>query len=219
MMARQRLSRDDVIRGALAYIDEYGIQALTMRRLGASLGVEAMALYRHVDGRDELVDAVVHEVVDDLFNDTLMTAEPNSWEAYFQQVANALRNLALDHPKVFPLVTAHPPEAPWLRPPLRSLRWVDHFLASLRGFGFSDAAAVDAYKAVTSFLLGALLLQVAAAGVTISPEEPSMGEEGSLDPYPTLKGMEGKLAEDHSQREFDDGLDDLIDRVRSNLRS
>lgn len=218
-MTRQRLVRDDVVQGAVTYIDEYGIQSLTMRRLGASLGVEAMALYRHVDGRDELVAAVVHQVIDDLFNDTLMTAAPNSWEDYFQHVANAMRNLALEHPKIFPLVTAHPPEAPWLRPPLRSLKWVDHFLASLRDFGFSDSAAVDAYKAFTSFLLGALLLQVAAAGVAISPDEASMIEKGSLEQYPTLKRLQGKLAEDHSQREFDDGLDDLIERIRSDVDS
>lgn len=148
-MARQRLSRDGVVRGAVAYIDKHGIQALTMRRLGASLGFEAMALYRHVDGRDELVAAVVHQVIDDLFNDTLMTAQPSSWEDLIQHVANALRNLALEHPKIFPLITAHPPEAPWLRPPMRSLRWVDHFLASLQDFSFSDSAAVDAYKAFT----------------------------------------------------------------------
>lgn len=218
-MTRQRLGREDVVHGAVAYIDEHGIQALTMRRLGASLGVEAMALYRHIGGRDELVAAVVHQVIDDLFNDTLMTAEPNSWEDYLQHVANALRNLALEHPKIFPLVATHPPEAPWLRPPLRSLRWVDHFLASLRGFGFSDSAAVDAYKTFTNFLLGALLLQVAAAGVAISPEEASMIEKGALDQYPTVKGLQGKLTEDHSQREFDDGLDALIERIRSNVRS
>lgn len=218
-MARQRLNRDDVVEAAIAFIDERGIQTLTMRQLGATLDVEAMALYRHVAGRDELVAAVVHTVIDDLFNDTLMTAEPRSWEDHLQHVANALRNLALEHPRIFPLIASHPPEAPWLRPPLRSLRWVDHFLAALRDFGFSDSAAVDAYKAFTSFLLGALLLQVAAAGVAISPEEGSMGEEGSLDRYPTLKGLEGKLAEDHSQQQFDDGLDDLIERIRSNLPS
>ena len=218
-MARPRLSRDDVVHGAVTYIDEHGIQSLTMRRLGASLGVEAMALYRHVAGRDELVAAVVHQVIDDLFNDTLMTAQPNSWEDHLQHVAHALRNLAHEHPKIFPLVAAHPPEAPWLRPPLRSLRWVDHFLASLRDFGFSDSAAVDAYKAFTSFLLGALLLEVAAAGAAISPEEASRIEKGSLDQYPTLRGLQGELAEDHSQREFDDGLDDLIERTRDILRS
>lgn len=218
-MTRQRLSRDDVVRGAVAYIDEHGIQALTMRRLGASLGVEAMALYRHVDGRDELVAAVVHQVIDDLFNDTLMTAEPISWEDHIQHVANALRNLALEHPKIFPLITAHPPEAPWLRPPLRSLRWVDHFLASLQDFGFSDSAAVDAYKAFTSFLLGALLLRVAALGVAISPEDAPTVEETSLDKYPTLQRLRSELAEDHSQREFDAGLDSLIERIRTTLQS
>lgn len=218
-MARQRLSRNDVIRGAVAYIDEHGLESLTMRRLGASLGVEAMALYRHVASRDALIAAVVHQVIDELFNNTLMKAEPDSWEDYLRHGATAFRNLALEHPRIFPMVAAHPPEAPWLRPPLRSLRWVDHFLTTLKGFGFSDSAAVNAYKAFTSFLLGALLLQVAATGVAITPENGSMVKEGALDQYPTLKALETELARDQSKREFHDGLEDLITRIRSSLRS
>lgn len=214
-MARQPLSRDDVVHAAIAFIDEHGIQSLTMRRLGASLEVEAMALYRHVSGREELVAAVVTKIIDDLFHDTLMTAEPNSWEEHLQHVANALRNLALEHPRIFPLIASQPPEAPWLRPPLRSLRWVDHFLASLRGFGFTDAQAVNAYKAFTSFLLGDLLLLVAARGAAISPEGDFGDEDVSLDQYPTVRDLKDELAEEHSQREFDDGLDDLIERLQS----
>lgn len=113
----------------------------------------------------------------------------------------------------------HPPEAPWLRPPLRSLRWVDHFLASLQDCGFSDSAAVDVHKAFTSFLLGALLLRVAALGAAISPEDAPMVEETSLDKYPTLQRLRSELAEDHPQREFDDGLDSLIERIRTTLQS
>ena len=156
-MARQRLNRKDVVLAAISFIDEYGVQSLSMRRLGASLNVEAMALYRHVSGREELVSAAVGELIDDLFDDELMRAPSASWESYLQCVANAMRNLALRHPKMFPLMITQPSEAPWLRPPLRSLRWVEHFLSTLQGYGFSDDHAVAAYKSFTSFLLGDLL--------------------------------------------------------------
>lgn len=56
-------------------------------------------------------------------------------------------------------------------------------------------------------------------GVAISPEDTSTVEETSLDKYPTLQGLRSELAEDHSQREFDDGLDSLIERIRTTLQS
>lgn len=221
-MARQRLRRTDVVQAAITFIDENGVQALTMRRLGAALGVEAMALYRHVPGREELVSAAVSELIDDLFNDDLMQEKPSSWEGYFQYVANAMRKLALTHPKMFPLMITQPPDAPWLRPPLRSIRWVDYFLSSLKGYGFSDDNAVSAYKAFTSFLLGDLLLQVSALGVSPVPiaENGSESQDNeNLADYPTVQRLQNKLAENHSDREFDDGLDDLIERLRITLDS
>ncbi|MGO2035625.1 MAG: TetR/AcrR family transcriptional regulator [Brevibacterium sp.] len=223
-MARQRLNRRDIVLAAIAYIDKYGVQALTMRRLGSSLGVEAMALYRHVPGREELISAAVSELIDDLFDDDLMQERPPSWEGYLQCVANATRKLALGHPRMFPLMITQPPEAPWLRPPLRSIRWVDHFLSSLKSYGFTDSHAVDAYKAFTSFLLGNLLLQVSALGVNAVPL--SEGEDGhqgdeieDLDNYPLVKQLQGRLSADHSDREFEDGLDDLIERLRTAMNT
>lgn len=215
-MNRTRLRRKDVVQAAIAYIDEYGVQSLTMRRLGTTLDVEAMALYRHVSSREELVSAAVRELIDGLFDDELMQSQPKNWEAYFQHVANAMRNLALSHPRMFPLLISQPPEAPWLRPPLRSIRWVDYFLASLLGYGFSETHAVKAYKAFTSFLLGDLLLQVTAMGIDIVPVAGD-GDESEEDPaeYATVRRLESKLSEDLSQREVSDGLDDLIERIRT----
>ncbi|WP_240372347.1 TetR/AcrR family transcriptional regulator [Brevibacterium zhoupengii] len=215
-MNRTRLCRKDVVQAAIAYIDEYGVQSLTMRRLGTALDVEAMALYRHVSSREELVSAAVRELIDSLFDDELMQTQPKSWESYFHHVANAMRNLALTHPRMFPLLISQPPEAPWLRPPLRSIRWVDHFLSSLLGYGFSETHAVNAYKAFTSFLLGDLLLQVTAMGIDIVPIAGD-GDEPEEEPaeYATVRRLEDKLAEDHSSREFNDGLDDLIERIRT----
>ncbi|MCU4296107.1 TetR family transcriptional regulator [Brevibacterium permense] len=219
-MAQRRLRRREVIDAAIAFINEHGIQSLTMRRLGASLGVEAMALYRHVPSRDELIAAAVGEVVDGLFDDELMQHEPKSWEEYLQCVAHALRNLALSQPKMFPLLVTQPPDAPWLRPPLRSIRWVEHFLSSLKRYDFSDDRAVACYKAFTSFILGDLLLQVSAldTDATPAPERVDAGQaEEDLEDFPTVSRLRDKLAENHADREFSDGLDELIERIRTTL--
>lgn len=217
-MARQRLRQEDIVRAAIAFIDEFGVQSLSMRRLGMSLEVEAMALYNYVSGREELVSLAVDELIDDLFDDELMQEQPASWEAFLRFVANAMRDLALSHPRMFPLMITQPPEAPWLRPPLRSVRWVDYFLTTLQDYGFSDDRVVDAYKAFTSFLLGHLVLEVSALGIDIASEiddDAGGGESEGLGDYPTLRRLQSMLADDHSDREFDDGLDDLIERIRA----
>lgn len=215
-MARQRLRQEDIVKAAIAYIDEFGVQSLSMRRLGMSLDVEAMALYNYVSGREQLVSLAV----DDLFDEELMQEQPESWEAFLRFVATAMRDLALGHPRMFPLMITQPPEAPWLRPPLRSVRWVDYFLTALTEYGFSDDRVVDTYKAFTSFLLGQLVLEVSAMGIDIASAvdddaDADSDEDEGLSEYPTLKRLQGKLAEDHSDREFDDGLDDLIERIRA----
>ena len=55
---RPHLDRDTIVRAALEILDEGGIDALSMRSLGRHLGYEAMALYRHVDGREDILEAV-----------------------------------------------------------------------------------------------------------------------------------------------------------------
>ncbi len=168
--ARVPLSRERIVETALEFIDDQGLPGLSMRRLGTMLGVEAMALYRYVPGREQLLDAVVERIVDGMASDPDVPERPeNGWQDYLQRLAHGVRRVALAHPKVFPLVASRPAEAPWLRPPLRSLRWVESFLEGLGHEGFSDAAGVEAYRAFTSFLLGHLLLEVAALGADLGP--------------------------------------------------
>jgi TetR/AcrR family tetracycline transcriptional repressor len=222
-MARQRLNLEQIVDKAIGFVDEYGFEALTVRRLGDALDVSAMAMYRHVTGRAQLLEEIVRSLVDRLFDDPLMKETPNSWEDYIQRVANVTRNLALEHPKIFPLIATQPPEAPWLRPPLRSVRWVENFLETLKGFSFTDVQAVRVYKSFTSFLLGALLLEVATVGAGVgneilqgakTPMDTKLGPtELDRSEYPTVYELRELLEQDQARREFDDALDDLIERI------
>src|SRR3954451_4407561 len=63
---RPSLSRDRIIDTAIRFVDEHGLTALTMRRLGRELGVEAMSLYRYVNGREDLLEGVVDQMVSQL---------------------------------------------------------------------------------------------------------------------------------------------------------
>ena len=261
------LSRQRVVAAALDLIDTEGLGALSMRRVGQRLDVEAMALYSYLPSREKLLDAVVDSVVDQLWDDPQVQVQPeDGWQDYLRRLAHGVRRLAIAHPRAFPLVATRPPEAPWIRPPLRSLRWVETFLSALRSQGFDDDAVLYTYRAFSSFLLGHLLLEAGARSaedpaVDALPDEPLPRDAPNADTadptdpgverrdpdvgtvavagaalhdatarqpavppvqaavdvdareHPTVAEFALRLAEDHAEQEFRDGLDDLLERL------
>ena len=127
--------------------------------------------------------------------------------------------MALDPPQGLPPRGLPPAEAPWLRPPLRSLDWVEAFLTGLLSEGFSDEAAVAAYRAFTSFLLGNLLLEVAQRGGAVGPLDLVDEEEpvGGLDDAPIVRRLARRLGEDRALQEFEESLESLIDRISAQV--
>jgi TetR/AcrR family tetracycline transcriptional repressor len=217
-----RLSRELVVATALDQIDRQGPAGLSMRSLAQELNVEAMSLYRYVHGKEDLLEGVVASLMADLTSH-LEEAEGMHWQEFLQSVAHAVRKIATEHPKAFPLVATRHPAAPWLRPPLRSVEVVDTFLRSLTRSGFTDALAVDAYRAFSSFLLGQLLLQSVVHGAEAGPAEEPLDEGGavvpegdgsmSLDAAPEVRRLRALLSEDRSDEEFEVSLEALLDRI------
>lgn len=215
--ARRPLSRERIVDAAIAFIDEHGLPGLTMRRLGSELGVEAMALYRYVPGKEDLLDAVVERLIEGMRRDEdVLDAPRDGWQDFLVRLAHGVRRVALEHPKAFPLLASRPPEAPWLRPPLRSLEWVEVFLAGLVSEGFTEEAAVAAYRAYTSVLLGHLLLEVSNHGADVGPLDvldDMSGDDAEVRDYPHVHRMREALSEDHAATEFEESLESLLDRM------
>ena len=222
-MAGVGLSRQRIVAAALLLIEEQGLATLTMRQLGTTLGVEAMSLYRYVPSREALLDAVVDTVVGELWADPDVLGSPrDGWQDFLVRLAHGVRRIALAYPHSFPLVASRPPEAPWIRPPLRSVEWVETFLTALLAEGFSDRGAVDAYRSFTSFLLGDLLLEVASRGAQITPADDPSGTsaDSSHEPgeeqahrFPTTSRLRGLLSHEGADREFEEALEDLVERI------
>jgi AcrR family transcriptional regulator len=215
-MPRRPLGREQILREAVHLIDTEGRERLTMRRLGSELGVEAMALYRYIPGREQLLDGVVEYVMNELYHKTMTEELPGSWQEYLQRMAHGVRSICVAHPRVFPLVATRPPAAPWLRPPLRSLRWVESFLASLQRFGFTDDKCVGIYRSFSTFLLGHLLLESATVDLGAEVEladDIEFFETNDLSQYPRLMALEKQLREDGYEEEFEDALEDLLNRI------
>jgi TetR/AcrR family tetracycline transcriptional repressor len=157
------LSLDRIVTVTLELVDEQGIGAATMRAVSARLGVRSMSLYRYVRDRDELLDAVVERIVNELAGDPEVLLHPvDGWRPYLTGMAHGVRRYARAHPHAFPLVATRPPAAPWVNPPLRSLRWVEAMLSGLAAEGFSDEQVLFTYRTFNGFLLGYLLLETSA---------------------------------------------------------
>jgi AcrR family transcriptional regulator len=95
------LQRTEIVDAALQLLDDEGLGALTMRRLGGELGVEGMALYRHFPNKDALVDAVAAHLLDLV---ELPDPETSPWRRGVHDVANSYRAVALAHPIAFRLL-------------------------------------------------------------------------------------------------------------------
>jgi TetR/AcrR family transcriptional regulator, tetracycline repressor protein len=192
------LSLDRIVDSTLELIDEQGLGAASMRAVAARLGVEAMSLYKYVATRDELFDAVVDKVVNELTDDPDVQLHPtDGWRPWLYAMGCGVRRYARAHPHAFPLVATRPAAAPWVNPPLRSLRWIEAFLDGLHREGFTDEQLLFTYRIFNSFLLGYLLLETSA--MTLRDPKPGDGsyrpqlDSGAGDPVDSADPVPGAL--------------------------
>ena len=106
---RARLTRDRIADAAVAYIDDHGLDALSMRKLGAELDVEAMSLYNHVVNKDDLLSAVTDRLYAEVLED--YGDGGDGWRSKARRMAQAYRAAADRHPNAVPLLIDKPVEA------------------------------------------------------------------------------------------------------------
>jgi TetR/AcrR family transcriptional regulator, tetracycline repressor protein len=139
------LSRERVCGEALALVDAEGLEALSMRRLGARLGVEAMSLYRHVRNKADLLDALHAAVLGDLKPEG---GDARDWRELLGGLARALRTTLLQHPHVLPLFTTRPVRAP------EAVATVTRVQDAMAHAGFRPAEIEQAIYVVGMFTIG-----------------------------------------------------------------
>ncbi|MBO1755024.1 TetR/AcrR family transcriptional regulator [Allobranchiibius sp. CTAmp26] len=198
--ARRRLSLGQIVTATVAMIDEEGIAAASMRTVARRLRVQPMALYRYVENREDLFDAVVDHIVNELDHDPDIprATTETDWRSYLAGLAWGVRRYARAHPHAFPLVATRPPSAPWINPPLRSLRWIETLLQHLSEAGFTDEQVLFTYRSFNSFLLGHLLLETSA--MVIYDPRPGDGsfqagdDSGTHDPVDPTDPVPGSIS-------------------------
>ena len=149
------LSRELIIKEALALLDAHGPDALSMRRLADRLGVAPTALYTHVRGKADLVDGLIDQVYAGL---TLNPDPAGAWTQQLTTLSQQIRDHLLAHPAVVPYALQQPGLGP------HSLRLGEAIYNVLRPAGFSDQAVVGTVYALLTYILGFVALEVPRAG-------------------------------------------------------
>jgi AcrR family transcriptional regulator len=195
------LSRELIVDAAIALIERDGPGALTMRRLGAELGVEAMSLYNHVANRDALVTAVGDRILQPLGELDLDAP----WRTCGRRFAQALRDVALRRPATFLLVGLQPLDTP------ASLHGVERLLAAFVAQGLSPIEALAAYRALVSYARGYALAET--TGFTVDAARPEGRERLRALPaqrFPILHRHADDLAALGADDAFERGLQALL---------
>jgi AcrR family transcriptional regulator len=191
---RKPLNRDRILETALAFADEHGIEALSMRKLGQAVGYEAMSLYNHVANKDDLLDGMLDLVLAEM--------EPPRAE---DGMAGIRRSAISAHEAL----KRHPWAAGRLMTPSRvrpaRLHYMDALLAALRAAGFSPETIYHAYHAPDAHVIGFSLWQ--STHDFALPEEIAEDLRGFLDRmippevYPDLN--------EHGRQHMDHGFEDV----------
>ena len=138
------LSRERVLRGAVAVADAGGIGSLTMRSLAQELGVKPMSVYYYVANKDEILDGIV----DIVFSEIELPSASGDWRSEIQRRANSARRTLRSHPWAIGLLESRTSPGP------ATLRHHDAVLGTLRGAGFSVEMTAHAYALVDSYVYG-----------------------------------------------------------------
>jgi AcrR family transcriptional regulator len=202
------LTRERVLRAAVAMADRDGVASLSMRKLAKELGVEAMSLYHHVASKHALLDGMV----DHVFGEIELPAGERGWREAMRQRAISARAALRRHPWAIALMESRASPGP------ANLRHHDAVIGCLRRAGFSVALTAHAYSILDAYTYGFALQEASLPFDT--PEETAevaqsiMAEFPAADAYPHL----AELAVEHVLQpgydygdEYEFGLELILD--------
>lgn len=213
---RTRLDRRQVLTAALALVDRDGIDALSLRRLGTELGVDPMAIYRHVEGKDGL-DRGLAEL---LWEEVARPAPEDDPPTALRRLAHSLRDLFRRHPGAAPLVLRCSNLA------RSELELFSAYLDALRAGGLSEPAAV--LRPLVAYALGSGYTESSMLSVSCPPDARGTQSERELllalgralpagTPPALASAAVALIADCNADRCFEDGLELMLAGLTSRL--
>src|SRR5215475_11166143 len=211
---REPLRRGQVLRAAVELADQGGIEALSMRKLGQVLGVEAMSLYNHVANKSDLLDGMI----DIVFSEIGLPAGDIGWKPAMRQRAISAREALGRHRWAIGLMESRRSPGP------ATLRHHDAVLGCLRRAGFSVEMTAHAYSLLDSYIYG-FALQEASLPFGTGEEAAHVAHQISAQfasgqyPYLTEMAVEHVLRPGYDfGDEFVIGLDLILDGLAAAAR-
>jgi AcrR family transcriptional regulator len=210
---RVPLSRERVLRGAVAIADATGIGSLTMRSLAHELGVKPMALYYHVANKEEILDGIV----DLVFSEIERPSADGDWRSEITRRAESARQVLRRHPWAIGLMESRKSPGP------ETLRHHDATIGTLRAAGFSVEMTAHAYALLDSYIYGFALQEASlpfeGPDTVVDVAEPML-QQFPADAYPNFVEMATeyilKPGYDFGN-EFEFGLDVILDALARSL--
>lgn len=209
---RAPLSRERVVRGAVAVADAGGIGGLTIRSLAQELGVKPMSVYHHVANKDEILDGIV----DIVFSEIELPSADGDWRSEVRRRASSARAVLRCHPWAIGLLESRSAPGP------ATLRHHDAVIGALRGAGFSVEMTAHAYALLDSYVYGFALQEAALPfdKETVTEVAEPMMEQFPADAYPHLVEMATEYILQPGYdfgNEFEFGLNVIIDALTRSI--
>lgn len=198
--SRPTLSTPVIVDAAIALLDRDGLEAFSMRRLGAELGVDPMSIYHYLPNKDALFDAIVDEIW--VRAEPAEPASDQTWWEVAAQPFHALRRQLLAHPGVTPILGSRPIVTPHM------LDMTDRTLGWLDAAGLPPAPAMQLLDCLMGYTVGKVLAEVRGG-------DERAGEPGALaaltpQSHPWLAGALHGGYGWQPEEEFARGLDALL---------
>jgi AcrR family transcriptional regulator len=203
------LSKQRVLRAAVALADAGGVEALSMRKLAQQLGVVPMALYKHVANKDELLDGMVDVVVSEI--DPPLSG--TDWKTAIRRRVLSARSALLRHPWASRVIESRATATPTV------LQYMDSMIGIFRAGGFSIDLTHHAMHAMGSRLLG-FSQELFDDTADIGPEMQADMLRDLADGYPSITELVMAITHDEGsvvgqgcddQFEFEFALDLMLD--------
>lgn len=209
VLEREPLTRQRIADAALLFIDDSGIGGLSMRKLGAVLGVEAMSLYNHVENKADLFRAVTSTLYAEVLD---AYGEPDGdWKVHARALSHAYVDVAARHPKAILLLIDTPVDS------VQELEFYSKIMAASRLMTADIHVAALAFSVVGNWVVGTLVGQY---GLVPRPDgDESATAEPVPDGYEEVARFRGETDELRDAEKFDEGLETILAGVEARYLS
>ena len=202
-----RLSRERIIDAALAQVERHGLEALTMRKLGEALGVEAMSLYHFFPSKRHLLDALVDAAI----SSVEFPAQSLQPVERMRRTMRAYREMAHRHGRLYPVIAVHRLNTP------TGVKFIEKVLKIAYDITGDEETAARSFRSLGYYLMGAALDETMGYAKGPSAAEPVDGAFIARE-CPLLARSAKYFQRDQWDRTFEQGMEDMLHALTQRRR-